>query len=88
MVRIVFLVLCIVLGLVVVATAFPKKRKLAEMESRLVAAKDYEQTMLEERDYHATEYRALKEDPAFLEIQARDPLNYYAPGERVLKFKR
>jgi hypothetical protein len=33
------------------------------------------------------ELRALKEDPAFLEIHARDRLDYYREGERVLKFK-
>ena len=31
------------------------------------------------------ELRALREDPAFLEIQARDRLDYCGEGERVLK---
>ena len=86
--RIVFLVFCVAIGFVVVATAIPQRRELDKLEVKLKAAKSREEAVLAEREYHAIEHRALREDPAFLEIHARDRLDYYRQGERVLKFKR
>ena len=84
----VFVVLCLAVGFVVVATAMPQKRKLAELEVKRQKAQAREQAVLAEREYYEIEHRALREDPAFLEIQARDRLNYYREGERVLKFRK
>lgn len=75
------------IGFVVVATAFPQRRVLERLESKLKLAKEREKMILADREYHQIEYRALKEDPAFLEIHARDRLGYYREGERVLKFR-
>jgi len=84
----VFMVACVAVGLVVVATAVPQKRKLGELEVKLQKAKAREQEVLAEREYYQIEHQALREDPAFLEIHARDRLNYYREGERVLKFRK
>ena len=84
--RIVFVVFCMAIGFVVVATAFPQRREMEKLEAKLKLAKDYEATILADREYHQVEYRALREDPSFLEIHARDRLNYYRTGERILKF--
>jgi cell division protein FtsB len=43
---------------------------------------------MEERDCRNIELRALRQDRAFLEIQARDRLDYFREGERVLRFRR
>jgi len=75
-------------GLVVVATAVPQKRRLVELEGKLVQANAREQDALAERESYEIEQRALREDPAFLEIYARDRLNVYREGERVLKFRK
>ena len=83
-----FLLVCIAMGFVVVATAVPQKRKLEELEGKLKQAKAREQEVLAEREYYQIEHLALREDPTFLEIQARDRLKYYRPGERVLKFRK
>ncbi|MBK1882052.1 hypothetical protein JIN85_06475 [Luteolibacter pohnpeiensis] len=83
----VFVVFCLSIGFVVVATAFPQRRKLQELQADLEQAKVRETEALADREYHQIEHRALREDPAFLEIQARDRLEYYHQGERVLKFK-
>ena len=72
----------------VAATAFPQGRALDRLELKLKAAQKIEQTVLADREYKQIEMRALKEDPAFLEIHARDRLGYYMEGERVFKFKR
>ena len=85
--RIVFVVFCMAIGFVVVATAFPQRRELEKLEAKLKLAKEREATIVADREYHQIEYRALREDPAFLEIHARDRLGYYREGERVLKFR-
>lgn len=82
------MVFCMAIGFVVVATAIPQRRELDKLEVKLKAAKSREEVVLAERDYHLIEHRALREDPSFLEIHARDRLDYYRQGERVLKFKR
>lgn len=82
-----FVGFCVSVGFVVVATAFPQRRSLEKLEANLVIAKKREDTVLAEREYHQIEYRALREDPEFLEIHARDRLGYSREGERVLKFK-
>ncbi|RYD63274.1 MAG: hypothetical protein EOP83_12610 [Verrucomicrobiaceae bacterium] len=83
-----FVAFCMSIGFVVVATAFPQLRELEKLEGKLKLAKDREATVLADREYHQVEYRALREDPEFLEIHARDRLDYYREGERIYKFKR
>lgn len=85
--RVVFVMFCMSLGFVVVATAFPQRRELEKLEAKLELAKQRESTINADREYHQVEYRALREDPLFLEIHARDRLDYYREGERVLKFR-
>jgi hypothetical protein len=77
---------CVAIGFVVVATAFPQRRELLKLEANLQLAKNRESGILADREYHQIEYRALKEDPAFLEIHARDRLDLFRVGERILKF--
>ncbi|NJM36695.1 MAG: hypothetical protein HC845_01805 [Akkermansiaceae bacterium] len=83
-----FVLFCMAAGFVVVATAFPQRREMEKLEAKLVLAKNREKEILADREYHQIEHRALREDPAFLEIHARDRLDYYLEGEKVLKFKR
>lgn len=75
------------IGFVVVATAFPQRRALEKLEAKLELAKQREAAVLADREYHQIEHRALREDPTFLEIHARDRLDYYREGERILKFR-
>lgn len=84
--RIAFVFFCMAIGFVVVATAFPQRRELAKLEGKLEVAKAREASIVADREYHQVEFRALKEDPVFLEIHARDRLDYYREGERVLQF--
>ncbi len=85
--RVAFVVFCMAIGFVVVATAFPQRRELEKLEAKLKLAKEREASVVADREYHQVEYRALREDPAFLEIHARDRLDYYRQGERILKFR-
>lgn len=85
--RIAFVTFCMAIGFVVVATAFPQRRELERLEAKLKLAQEQEASIVADKEYHLIEYRALREDPAFLEIHARDRLDYYREGERVLKFR-
>lgn len=87
-VKIALMVCCVTLGFVVVATAFPQRRTLEKLEANLKVAQEREHAVLAERDFRTIELRALREDPAYLEIQARDRLDYCRDGERVLRFRR
>ena len=86
--RFVFVAFCVAIGFVVVATALPQQREVEKLESKLELAKAREKEVLTDRDNHQIELKALRGDREFLEIQARDRLEYYRPGERVLKFPR
>lgn len=82
------ILLAVSAGLVVVATAFPQKRELEKLEAQLEKTQIREANALARKDHATIELKALREDTAFLEVQARDRLNYYVPGERILRFER
>ena len=85
----VFLIVCgMALGFVVVATAVPQLRELERLEGRLEESQQRERAVMAERDQRQVELRALREDPEFLEIHARDRLDYCREGERVLRLRR
>ncbi|HEX5789723.1 MAG TPA: septum formation initiator family protein [Luteolibacter sp.] len=86
--RVALIALSLSMGFVVVATAFPQQRQLAQLEKKLEQAKQQQEKIFTERDCRAIELKALREDPEYLEIQARDRLSYSRPGERVLRFKQ
>lgn len=86
--KLALLACCVALGFVVVATAFPQRRTLESLETKLLLAKEREQAVAAEQEQRHIELRALREDPSFLEIQARDRLDYSRAGERVLRFRR
>lgn len=83
----VFVLFCASAGFVCVSMAMPQRKKLTEVEHRLEDAKRRETIALADRENLRTEYKALREDPSFLEVHARDRLGRYREGERVLKFK-
>lgn len=75
------------LGFVVYATSVPQQHRLEEMQARLERAKAREREVRRELEICEIEHKALKTDPEFIEVHARDRLNLYRPGERVLKFR-
>lgn len=86
--RFVFVCFGVALGFVVIATAVPQKKELSKLEDRLAQAQEREKIVLAQRDQRRIELRALREDPRYLEVHARDRLNYSQDGERVLRFRR
>jgi len=81
-------VLCLGIGVVVVASAVPERKKLDGKEQELREALAREADVRAEKEADEVEYRALREDPQFLETMARDRLDYCRPGERVLRIQR
>ncbi|MCW1883410.1 hypothetical protein OKA04_01635 [Luteolibacter flavescens] len=86
--RIIFAVMGLILGLAVVATALPQQRRLKNLEYKLARTLEAEERVLAEKEYHEIEYRALKDDPEFLELKATDRLNLHQDGGKVYRFKR
>lgn len=86
--RVVFIAFGVALGFVVLATAVPQKKELEKLETRLIMAQDRERLANAQREQRSIELRALREDRSYLEIHARDRLDYCREGERVLRFRR
>lgn len=85
--RFVFMIFCVAIGFVVFATAIPQRRELMRLEAKLKLVEEREAEVFVDRENIRVEHRALREDPAFLEIHARDRLDYYREGERILSFR-
>lgn len=88
LVRCAFVLFCVSLGFVVLAMAVPQNKSLQRLEAKLAETKEREKLALAERDHRRIELQALREDPAYLEVHARDRLGMYREGEKVLRFKR
>jgi len=86
--RIVFAVMALVLGMAVVASALPQKRKLQDLEFQLARVLEEEKQVQAEKEHRDIEYRAMKEDPEFLELKARDRLNLHREEERIFRVRR
>lgn len=72
----------------VIATGLPEFRKLQASEQELSNVQQREAEMHAQADQQLREYRALEQDPTFLEIYGRDRLDLYKEGERIFRFSR
>ena len=86
--RLAMIAFCLSIGFVVVATAVPQRREVLRLEAKLQSALRQEEGICGERDQRQIELRALREDPEFLEVHARDRLDMCEEGERVFRFPR
>jgi len=68
--------------------ALQPHRKLNRMRSDLAEVHGQEMAVIERKDAKERELRAIEENPAYLELIARDRLNYYKPGEHVFRIER
>lgn len=75
-------------GFVAVATALPQKRRLAETEAKLARVLQRENEVVARKQDADAAYRAMREDPEYLEIHARDRLNLHRQGERIYRVER
>ncbi|MGJ8673613.1 septum formation initiator family protein [Rubritalea sp.] len=72
----------------VIAKCLPEFRKLQSSEDELALIQVSEAAVNARYDQQLREYRALEQDPDFLEIYGRDRLDLYKDGERVFRFSR
>jgi len=86
--RTVVAVLCLGVGVLVVASSVPERKQLAAKDLELTEVLSLEAEVREAKTACEIEHRALREDPEFLETMARDRLDYSQPGERVLRIQR
>ncbi len=85
--RMLYLCAAVAFGLMIAAYAIPQKKEYDKLQAKLKATQVREEEMLARKENKRIELQALREDPAYLEVQARDRLNYYREGERVLRFE-
>lgn len=86
--RLLYLMTALSFGCLVIAYAYPQKRENDKLQAKLRRAQEREIATLEIKQHREIELHALREDQAYLEIHARDRLNYYREGEKVLRFER
>lgn len=81
-------ILGLLLGSLVVATALPQRRQLADKQDELEAMLERERNVLERKVDAQAEYKATREDREYLELLAIDRLNLYRPGEMIFRIER
>lgn len=85
---VVFYLLVLLVCSITVVTAYPQLKQLARMEDELGDVMKHEQRAKDRQDQQFREYKALEQDPEFLEIIARDRLDLYRQGETIFRFSR
>lgn len=86
--RFAFYVLIIVICIAAHAISLPEYEILKEKE--LVYQESLSAEAVAQRDFDKAlrEHRAIQEEPDYLELLARDSLNYYRPGEIIFDVTR
>ena len=74
--------------MVAVATALPQKRNLEEKEMEYARIIAREEAVLALKEDKQAAYEALREDPEYLEIHARDRLPLHKEGESIYRIER
>jgi cell division protein FtsB len=86
--RLALFAFCLAIGFVVISSTYPQRRELKRLQQELANQEAKRDEVRADRERHAIELRALREDPAYLEVRARDRLGLHLKGERVLRFPR
>lgn len=85
--RLAFCILVIALCAIIPVTALPSLKKSDDLEATYHSEwKEKLRIAAEAKDSADREYRAIQQDPRYLEIKARERLKWSKPGERILVF--
>ena len=87
-VRLAFCGLGLMLCVAFMVAALQPYKELNKMKAELSEVQAHETGVIESKDAKVRELRAVEEDPAYLEIIARDRLDYYKPGEQIFRIER
>ena len=82
-----FCILVLMGCLAFVATALQPFRELKRKEAALSEVIEKEEVVIQRKDAKQRELSAIVNDPKYLEIIARDRLNYYKPGEQIFRIE-
>lgn len=85
--RVLYIGLAIAFGAFVASFAVPQKKAFQALELKLAEKQETEKELMAQKTNKSIELKALREDISYLELMARDRLNYYREGERVLRFQ-
>ena len=66
----------------------PQMRALRSLNEELARANAQESHVLSQREQRRRELAALRDDPAYLELVARDRLDLYRTGERIYRIRK
>lgn len=81
-------VLLVLICVAVAVSVLPEVRRLRSLEAELNESRDREKEILDEEDKRRRELTALRENPEYQELKARDLLSWYRPGELVFRIRR
>jgi len=70
------------------ALSVPQMRKLRSLKEELARAKAQEHHVRSHKERKSRELAALRDDPAYLELVARDRLDLYRSGERIYRIEK
>jgi len=86
--RLAFVVLVGMACVAVAVLSIPQVRELRRLREELIRSETREQHVLGNQDQNNRELVALRNDPGYLELVARDRLNLYRPGEQIFRIRR
>lgn len=69
-------------------SALKPYRELSALRADLAEVEAQESVVIDRKDAKERELKAIEQDPAYLELIARDRLNYYKPGEHIFRIER
>jgi cell division protein FtsB len=81
-------VILLVLALIFCLSYLPQKNAYEKKLGELAEAQEREVQAESQLDYLRIKLEAIKNDPSYLEIQARDRLQVYRPGETIFRIER
>jgi cell division protein FtsB len=80
------ILLCLAVGFFV--SYLPQKKQLLTLQQQLASTLEREAQSKEFLENIEITLESLKNDPTYLEIQARDRLPWYRPGETIFRIER
>ncbi|NIP92525.1 MAG: hypothetical protein GWO24_03275 [Akkermansiaceae bacterium] len=86
--RVAFVILITIACVAIAALSVPQVRELRRLKEKLARSKVHENHMRSYRDQKRRELSALRTDPSYLELVARDRLDFYRSGELIYRFRR
>jgi cell division protein FtsB len=75
-------------AIIVSLSYLPQKNAYEKKQGELAEARQREEEAESQLDYLRVKLDAIKNDPAYLEIEARDRLQVYRPGETIFRIER